>query len=169
MTPVLQTQRLTLRGHVMADFEPYAAAFATDRFSHMGAPLSRDKAWACFCRDVAQWELLGHGAWAIALNETGAFIGQVGINGHPYFPENELGWLVMPEAEGRGFAQEAAAAARDWAFRTLGLTSLVSYIAAGNTRSIKLAERLGAVQDDEAECPYDGHLVFRHLRPEDGA
>ena len=165
MAPILKTERLTLRGHVLDDFEPYAAAFETDHLRYMGAPMSRDRAWASFCRDIAQWELLGHGAWAVEVTVTGEFVGQVGLNGHPYFPENELGWLVLPGSTGKGFAQEAASAARDWAFRTLGLATLVSYVHRENAPSIALAERLGAVRDDTADCPYDDHLVYRHPKP----
>ncbi len=98
---------------------------------------------------------------------TGVFVGQVGLNGHPYFPETELGWMVLASGEGKGIAAEAASAVRDWAFQTLGLATLVSYIHRDNTRSIRLAERLGARYDPDAPpCPYSNHIVYRHPEPE---
>lgn len=103
----------------------------------MGAPINEIGAWAAFCRDVAQWGLIGHGAWAIDLTATGKLVGQVGLNGHPYFPEKELGWMLLPQGEGQGIAAEAAHAVRDWAYKTLRLTTLVSYIHHDNTPSIR--------------------------------
>ncbi|WP_417805217.1 GNAT family N-acetyltransferase, partial [Thalassospira lucentensis] len=76
--------------------------------------------------------------------------------------EHELGWLLFPEAEGRGIAFEAAVAMRRWAFEVRGLKTLVSYIARGNARSIKLATRLGATLDVNAARPDPSDLVYRH-------
>ena len=161
--PTISTARLKLRAHRQGDFDAYAAAYGDARMVHMGGPLDQRESWAAFCRDVAQWPLLGHGAWAVDDRETGTFLGQVGLNKHPYFPECELGWLVLPAAEGKGIAFEAAAAARDWARNTLKPASLVSYIHRDNARSIKLAERLGASHDADAPaCPYADHLTYRH-------
>ena len=54
-------------------------------------------------------------------------------------------------------------ATKDFAYGELGWTTLVSYVAPGNHRSIRLAERLGAVVDPDAASPegYDT-LVYRH-------
>ncbi|TDT75350.1 RimJ/RimL family protein N-acetyltransferase [Litoreibacter halocynthiae] len=165
--PTLHTERLTLRAHTRADFPTYRDVFATDHAQYMGGPMSEQQSWAMFCKDVAQWALLGHGAWAVTRTEDGAFVGQVGINAHPYFPETELGWLVMPDAARQGVGFEAARAARDWAFGTLKPASLVSYIDEENVASIALAKRLGAFDDPAAErCPYENHAVYRHPKPE---
>jgi RimJ/RimL family protein N-acetyltransferase len=63
---------------------------------------------------------------------------------------------------------EAAACARDHAFGVLGWKTAVSYIAPANTRSIRLAERLGAVRDPQApRFPGEAEvLVYRHPTPE---
>lgn len=53
---------------------------------------------------------------------------KVGINSGPLFPEQEIGWLVFPEAEGQGYAFEAASALREWARRERGLSTPVSYV-----------------------------------------
>lgn len=60
---------------------------------------------------------------------------------------------------------EAAAALRDWAFATLSLSSLVSYFDPANSRSIAVAERLGAVRDDNAPRQDAEDVVYRHLPP----
>lgn len=141
--PTLRTERLLLRSPRIEDFPEYAAFLASPRAGHMGGPWDARAAWGMFSHDVACWALFGHGALMIALPETGAVIGQVGINAGPLFPEKELGWLLYEGQEGRGFATEAAAALRDWAFTELGLETLVSYVDPANGRSIAAARRLG--------------------------
>ena len=162
--PVLHTQRLTLRPPVMADFAAYAAFWASDRARHMGGPKDASGAWFWFCHDVAQWALLGHGALMIEHRDSGATVGQVGINAGPAFPETELGWFVYAGHEGQGFATEAAGALRDWAFASLPVESLVSYTDAENAASIRVAQRLGAVLDAKAQRLDLQDLVWRHMR-----
>ena len=163
--PTLSTARLTLRPHVMADFPAYAAFYASDRAQWMGGPLDRRGAWNSFASDVAQWALMGHGAFAIEDRETGAFLGQVAVAHPPHFPERELGWFVLPDAEGRGIAAEAAVAARDWCRDALPDAPLVSYIARQNAASIRLAERLGARPDPDAPVPHPNDSAWRHPEP----
>lgn len=128
----------------------------------MGGPFSVDIAWGLFCHDVAQWTLMGHGALMMESRKTGSCLGQVGINHGPLFPEHELGWLVYPKAEGKGYAYEAAGALRDWAFKERGLETLVSYIDPPNIRSRTLAERLGAKRDTKAPRQDATDFVYRH-------
>jgi RimJ/RimL family protein N-acetyltransferase len=66
--------------------------------------------------------------------------------------------------EGNGYATEAAAAFRDWAFGALGLQTLVSYLDPANLRSAAVAERLGAVLDPDAARQDPEDLVYRHSR-----
>jgi RimJ/RimL family protein N-acetyltransferase len=61
-----------------------------------------------------------------------------------------------------GYATEAATAVRDWAFASLGLTTLVSYIDPDNFPSRRVAEHLGATLDPNAARPDPTDLVYRH-------
>lgn len=163
--PRLETPRLILRAPTMADYPAYAGFLASPRAAHMGGPFEGWAAWGPFCHDVAQWQLLGHGALMIDLKTDGRCAGQVGINHGPMFPETELGWLLYDGFEGRGYATEAARALRDWAFGVRGLKTLVSYVDETNAASIAVARRLGATEDPSAPRPDPEDLVFRHLRP----
>ena len=165
--PTITTARLTLRHHRLEDFEPMAALFATEWAQYVDGPYSAQDLWSMLGSDVASWQFLGFGAWAVDLSETGEFIGQVGINKPPKFPETEIGWCIFPDYECKGFAFEAACAARDWAFQNAGLATLVSYIDAPNTRSIALAQRLGAIEDQNAARPSPEDVVYRHPHPDE--
>lgn len=166
MIPTLHTERLTLRAPRLEDFEPFAAFYASDRSVWEDGPWDRTRAWKEFGSNAGLWLLRGYGAWSVEDRATGAYLGEVGIFHPAHYPQAELGWMVVPEAEGKGIAFEAALAARDWAWRQAGLTRLVNYIDAGNVRSIRLAERLGATRDDTLPLPEgEDCLAFRHPLP----
>lgn len=162
--PELQTDRLVLRAPRLEDFPDYAALMASPRAVFMGGPFDQRAAWGMFCHDVALWSLCGHGALMIDLRSTGRCIGQVGINHGPLYPEKELGWLLYDGYEGQGYATEAAAILRDWAFDALGLQTLVSYFDPANHRSMAVSARLGGVRDASAPVQDVGDVVFRYSR-----
>lgn len=166
--PVLQTERLTLRAPVLDDFEPYAAVLMSERARHIGGPTDRHLAWLDFGSETAGWILRGYGAFAMERREDGRFLGLMILHWEDGDPERELGWVLTEEAEGHGYGFEAARAARDHAYGPLGWTTVVSYIEPENTRSIRLAERLGATRDAAAQKPREAPdcLVYRHPAPE---
>ncbi|QYK40968.1 MAG: GNAT family N-acetyltransferase [Paracoccaceae bacterium] len=159
MAPTLTTARLVLRPMRPGDFPAYAAFMATARAGFMGGPFDTRAAWGIFCHDAAGWALFGHGA--LMIEAGGETVGQVGISHGPLFPEPEIGWLLYDGHEGRGYATEAAAALRDWAFAQ-GLPTLVSYMDPQNRASAAVAERLGARLDPAATPQDAGDLVYRH-------
>lgn len=165
--PTLTTERLTLRAPRLEDFGPYAAFFASDRSRYEDGPRDRGAAWKEFASCTGQWMLKGYGALSVEERATESYVGEIGIFHPANYPEPELGWMVVAEAEGRGIAFEAASALRVWAYAARGLEVLVSYIDRDNARSVRLAQRLGAVLDPDAAHPdNDPCLVFRHPGPE---
>ncbi len=161
MTPTLHTDRMTLRPYLRADFDTYAAFMASDRAVHMDGPLDRDKAWTWFTNDVATWALYGFGSLAIEMD--GKLAGGVGLVHPPHFPEPECGWFIYDGFTGMGLAAEAAHTIIDHTFATTDLDTFVSYVSEGNAASIRVAERLGAVLDPDAQAPETtGTLVYRH-------
>jgi RimJ/RimL family protein N-acetyltransferase len=172
-TPVLTTARLTLRAPCAADWPAFRDFILSDRARFVRAPeMDVAKAWRGFGHIVGMWVLRGFGMFVF--HETGQDrpLGAAGP-WHPVdWPEREIGWSAWdPAAEGRGLAGDAAAAVRDHAFGALGWETAVSYIDPANARSIRLAERLGAVRDPGAAHPFgaDPMLVYRHPHPGDGA
>jgi RimJ/RimL family protein N-acetyltransferase len=93
-------------------------------------------------------------------------LGMVGPWSPEGWPEHEIAWSIWaPAAEGKGLAFEAATAARAYAWNALGWNSAVSYIDPDNARSIRLAERMGAVPDGNP-VPEGESLTYLHPAPE---
>ncbi|PWJ16187.1 GNAT family N-acetyltransferase [Jannaschia seohaensis] len=145
VVPVLRTERTMLRAPRLTDFSVLHSITGSDRNSFEGGPSTPEESWADFCAMTATWLLRGHGMWT--LEHDGAAAGFILIGTEPGDREHELGWLMTAEFEGRGLATEGAQAALAHARDVLTLPSLVSYIPQGNTRSERIAARLGAQPD----------------------
>ena len=167
-TPRLYTERLVLRAPGAQDWEAFATFLADDRAVFIGGPINRTKAWRAFGHAIGHWVLRGYGSFIITVKGSDDAIGMTG----PWFPEGwpeqELGWTLWDiQHEGKGYAFEAACAARDYAFRDLGWQTAVSYIDPLNIRSIALAQQMGCEIDPAAANPDgDDTLVYRHPKPE---
>ena len=160
--PTLATDRLILRAPRVTDFDTFVAIAGSERGAHLGGPMSREDAWADFSQMTATWLLHGHGVWTIG--HSGGVAGFVLLGFEPGDREPELGFLLTQSAEGQGIAFEAASAALDHAFSTLGWSTLVSYIEPDNARSIALTRRLGGLPDGEIIEDGARTLVYRYLR-----
>ena len=103
------------------------------------------------------------------MSESGRFVGFAGILHPADWPEPELAYTLDPAYWGRGYAIEAAARARDWAFEQFGFERLASFIMPENVRSVRVAEALGAVR--EGTVALRGHVAewWVHHRPGRGA
>jgi RimJ/RimL family protein N-acetyltransferase len=148
MNPALthiETTRLHLRVPQEADF-PHYLRWYEDEQTQRGLGLTRAVGWEVW-RSLAMmcghWHLRGFGMWTMVEKATGALVGRAGL----FFPEGwpglEVGWLVAPEARGRGYATEVGAKAITLAFTVLKVGSVCSIIAPENTASIAVATRLG--------------------------
>jgi RimJ/RimL family protein N-acetyltransferase len=149
----------------MEDWEPMAAFLCSEEARFMGGPYRRELAWFSFAADAGSWELQGCGGLSIVERATGTLVGQVSLNRFPHFPDDEIGWLTFPAFRGRGYAREAAQAARAHAYGAAGWTTAVSYVDPANAASAAVARALGCTEDREAGRPDPNDLVFRHPSP----
>ena len=160
--PVLETERLRLREPRLDDFDQWADFFACPRSVHEGGPKSRRAAWEHWASDVALWPLKGYGPFGVDDRATGDYLGEVGIYHGEGYPAPELGWFVLPAAEGRGIAVEAATAVLAWVRTAFDWPHITSIIAPANARSIALGLRLGGVIDPTLPGIDPGDVVIRH-------
>lgn len=161
--PRLRTERLTLRAPELTDLPLWIAICTGDESALVGGPMNARDAWEAFCVYVAGWSLHGHGLWAVDHRASDRPIGFVMLGLEWEDLEPELGWMLDPQARGQGFGAEAAMAARDYAMTLFGPGGCVSYIAADNPRSARLAATIGGRRDGAAEAGLpDGTQVWRH-------
>lgn len=164
--PTLTTERLRLLAFDEGrHFEGVAAFFADPVSATYGGPCDRQDAWRKFATYLGHWAIRGYGPWAVEARGTGEFVGIVG----PWCPEGwaepEITWALLPGHHGHGYATEAAAAALTAAYERFGWTTAVSIIAVGNTASVAVAERLGAVRESELDFRYGRAHLYRHRPP----
>lgn len=160
--PTLTTDRLILRAPRLSDFDAWADYYASPRSVHEGGPFGRAQAYRIWASDVALWQLRGYGPFAVEDRTTRAHLGCVGIYQAADYPAPELGWFVVPKAEGRGVAREAAAAVLHWLRDTTDWPHVTNIIDPANTRSIALGLRLGGVIDPTLPGIDAGDIVIRH-------
>ncbi|HEX6204738.1 MAG TPA: GNAT family N-acetyltransferase [Solirubrobacterales bacterium] len=150
-TVLLETERLTLRPVEPGDLDELVKLHedpAVARF--IGTP-SRDWLAERIGRSREEWAERGHGLLAIVDRTDGAFLGRTGLKYWPQFDETELGWVLQPEARGRGVGTEAASAALRWGAANFDFPYITAMIRPDNTPSIAVAERLGfaPLREDE--------------------
>jgi RimJ/RimL family protein N-acetyltransferase len=151
LPPILQTARITLRGHRPEDLTPCAAMWADPDITRYigGRPLTREEVWARVLRYVGHWTWMGFGHWAVEERSTGAFVGEIGfadfkrdlepsIDGVP-----EIGWVLARSVHGKGYATEAVQAAIAWGDQHFGARPTVCLIHPDNAPSIRVAEKCG--------------------------
>ncbi|MEL6364456.1 MAG: GNAT family N-acetyltransferase [Pseudomonadota bacterium] len=150
----LETDRLILREMRPEDAEGFIAMMADPDVARYltpdHSPMARMDAWRSFATMLGHWTIRGFGMFSVIEKSSGDWVGRVG----PWMPEGwpslEIGWGIVREAWGKGYAPEAAAASRDWAFdRFPEYPRLISLIDPGNANSQRVAEKIGERKTDE--------------------
>jgi RimJ/RimL family protein N-acetyltransferase len=149
--PVLETERLVLRGHALDDFPAYAAMWADPGVTRFigGVPLSEEDSWGKFLRTSGQWNVMGFGFWSVVEKKSGTRIGEIGfLEGRRDITPSligtpECGWSLATRAHGKGFATEAVRAALAWGDAHFGKVRMACIISPENTASLRVAEKSG--------------------------
>jgi RimJ/RimL family protein N-acetyltransferase len=142
----LRTDRLRLRPIDERDVDAYVKLRGDPRtrvYSRSGVPVPREEARQELLDACTSWRERRFGHWVIS-DLGGSFLGVIVVQpGRHEPPAPELGWIVVPEAWGRGFATEAARAVATDLFERTDITCITSYLQAANTASRRVAAKLG--------------------------
>jgi len=149
--PVLDTERLHLRGHTLEDFPACAAMWSDPTVTrHFGRkPFTEEESWTRLLRYVGHWSLLGFGYWVVEERSSGQFVGEVGFADYKRDMESpvkelpEIGWVLSLWAHGKGYATEAARAAIRWGDEHFSPPRTTCIISPDNLPSIRVAEKCG--------------------------
>jgi RimJ/RimL family protein N-acetyltransferase len=142
---LIETERLLLRLPQEQDIDAWAAFMADPEASRfVGGVQTRATAWRAMASVVGAWALRGCGFFSVIDKASQRWAGRVG----PWYPEGwpgrEMAWSIAPEFQRRGYALEAATAAMDFAFESLGWSEVIHCIHPENAPSIALAHRVGS-------------------------
>lgn len=146
-TPILTTNRLTLRPLTMMDAADLYAVFsdpAVVRYWSAEPWTSIASAEAAIGQALDAYREQSEVRFGIELAETGALIGTVGL--HHIFPQNrrcEIGYALGSPHWGKGYATEALGAALDYGFHELRLNRVEADIDPRNVASGSVLERMG--------------------------
>jgi RimJ/RimL family protein N-acetyltransferase len=164
-TVSIETERLRLRPVQPDDLDELVRLHEDPAVAHFIGSPTRDWLADRIGWSREEWTERGHGLLAILDRTDGAFLGRTGLKYWPQFEETELGWVLQPEARGRGIATEAAGAALGWGVANLGLPYVTAMIRPDNGPSIAVAERLGFSPLREDELLGVGVTVYAIRQP----
>jgi RimJ/RimL family protein N-acetyltransferase len=174
---VIETERLRLRPLERTDLDWYAPFLADPkvvRYLLPDGPIdARAQAAEFLERSINAFDVDGFGHLAVIRKDDGVGIGRCGLlvwEIDPWRPstragatratEVEIGWVLGASYWGQGYATEAAAAVRDYAFGQLGLPRLISLIHPDNHPSIRVAEKFGMQQESTARTRFGEVLLY---------
>jgi RimJ/RimL family protein N-acetyltransferase len=169
--PTIETPRLKLRQWCHTDIAPYTAMLAdpgTARFITVdGKPVIDEMTgWRHTVVMAGHWAIHGAGMFAVEEKHSGKFVGRVGPWFPPAWPDFEIGWGITKEAQGKGYATEAARGAIGWAFATFEIAQVIHCIDRDNIASQGVARRLGAEKQREIEL--FGHVADMWVTTREG-
>ena len=145
-----------LREFELRDLDYFLTFFGDAEASqHVGGPSGREDTWRRMLAGAGLWQLTGIGMWAVAQKDDGLAIGHVGFFDFlrgcepPIEGEAEMGWILAPQAHGKGYALEACEAILAWFDRHFGEQRIWALISPGNEASMKLATKLDFVRQSD--------------------
>jgi RimJ/RimL family protein N-acetyltransferase len=143
---ILRTARLTLTPVNGADLPDLVAIKADPRvFAVMlGGVRSVAETHEELAHDIRAWGANGFGIWS--LREDERFVGITGLETRPDGRGVALRFALWPEAQGRGLAREAAAAALRFGHDDAGLTRIVAVARASNFASRMVLGGIGMTE-----------------------
>jgi RimJ/RimL family protein N-acetyltransferase len=149
--PILETERLRLRGWRKEDREAYFEILQEPAVHyHFGPePMGMEECWRRLMAASGGWQLNGFGGLAVERKADSKLLGTVALftawrDLEPEFGDRpEMGWIFATETHGQGLAGEACAAVLKWVEAALNPTPIWAIIAPANEPSMRLAARLG--------------------------
>jgi RimJ/RimL family protein N-acetyltransferase len=154
----IETQRLLLRPPRSEDLSAWSEMMAdevTTRF--IGGVTPRAVCWRQLMTMIGAWHSQGFAMFSVIEKQTGRWIGRIGPWRPEGWPGSEIGWSLVRDRWGRGYAAEGATAAANWAFDTLGWSDIIHSIAPENVASQRVAQKLGSRNFGPGQLPPPYH------------
>lgn len=156
--PVIETERLILRGPTSADSDVWAT-FLDDPDFGRDVPRSRivrtpqERAERQMAIYQKRWEEqpLSAMGWSVSRKSDGQFIGLGGIETVPDTADGEIDYFLGKSYWGQRFATEVARAMICFSLTNTAWNRIVAYIVPANTASVHVIERLGFIYEKDVD------------------
>lgn len=174
MHEVITTERLELHLLSLPELDAVAAGDGSGLARRIEAAVSAE--WLAVVRNLAAFraaqvrERPDDEPWllrAIVVSSPAASRRAIGYLNFHQAPEHgmaEVGYELLPEAQGQGYAIEAVRGAFAWATRGFGIRHFRASVAPGNERSENLIRKLGFVHTGQQWDEQDGLELVYELR-----
>ena len=164
---VIETERLILREWMPEDREAIQRISDESRITRwlaIGEPLRAGRVDGFLANQTTNQRELGWCRWAVQLRKPGLGDpkGPVGFCGfgRKFAPDVELGWTLLPAVWKRGLATEAARAALDYGFGTIGFPQVISAVLPDNDAARRVADKLGMRLEGTIKREGQSHLRY---------
>jgi [ribosomal protein S5]-alanine N-acetyltransferase len=131
----------------------------------LGGPLDSVGVAQSLAAKVEHWERHGFGYWMWRERATGDVVARGGLQHVDVegTDEVEVGWTVMGDRWGEGFATEVGEASVQAGFTQLGLRSIVAWTQPFNAASIRVMDKLGFAYERDLVHAGLPHVLYRRL------
>lgn len=163
---ILETDRLILRPLTWAD-RPALCAILQDAqtMTYYNGAFDDVMVDQWLQKQLDRYKTFGIGLWAVIRKSDARLIGQCGLTWQPWKDRDvlEIGYLFNRHCWHQGYAREAAAACRDYAFDVLQAEEVCSIIRDTNLPSQNIARAIGMEPADQWVKRYRG-ADMPHIR-----
>lgn len=144
---LFETERLVLSGWRLDQLDDLMALHGNPNVSRYltvsGAPWTRAQAETALKGWIDLFTTRQLGKLRLTRKSDGAFIGRAGFGIYPPTGEPELGYALLEEHHGAGYAKEAAAGLRDWIFRETDAPHFIGMADIRNAPSLAVLGKIG--------------------------
>lgn len=149
--PTLETARLILKKITkdnVFDMNEYASLESVTEFLLWPPHLNLYETRGYIDYLQKQYKKGNYADWGLNIKDSGKFIGTCGFSGVDYENNSaELGYVLSPVYQGKGYMKEAVKAVLELAFYTIGIERIFLRIIEQNTKSLRFAESIGFLRE----------------------
>ncbi len=174
----IETERLYLRGWTRDDLVPFIKMNNDPRVMEFFVRrLTKTESSEFFTRIRDELDTSGFGLFAVEEQNTGRFIGFVGLHrfdfGNDFATGVEIAWRLVADAWGKGYATEAASACLVYARQVFGIKEIYAFTSTLNERSERVMKKIGmrfikTFDHPSVPCghPLVPHKLYCTVRPD---
>lgn len=165
---LMETERLRLRAVALSDAELMLAVWNDPAF--IRNVVDRGIRTLAQARNAIEhgsqklFEEYGYGPYCMSLKSDGTQIGICGLFRRENLNDPDIGFAVLPDYCGKGYAGEAAAAVVHYARATLGIETLTAIVSPSNAPSIGLIQKLGLTFERMITMPGEDKAICLYSR-----